>query len=151
MSPFLSRILVTVVLLPVVLGIVWAGGWWLFTLALVGGLLALHELYGMARGLHPMVLGGYAVQTHQLSWEPVWLSLPVAFLVAAILQANDARDIADDRASGITTASTLLGPVGARGLLSSLLLAPYIIVLILVATLVASWPVAATWLSLPLA
>ncbi|HEY1317259.1 MAG TPA: phosphatidate cytidylyltransferase [Gaiella sp.] len=60
MNPFLSRILVAVILLPVVLGIVWAGGWWLFALALVGGLLALHELYGMARGLHPMVLGGYA-------------------------------------------------------------------------------------------
>lgn len=60
MSPFLSRIVVAAVLLPVVLGIVWAGGWWLFALALVGGLLALHELYGIARGLHPIVLGGYA-------------------------------------------------------------------------------------------
>ena len=47
MSPFLSRILVALVLLPVVLGIVWVGGWWLFALAVVGGLLALHELYGM--------------------------------------------------------------------------------------------------------
>ncbi len=60
MSPFLSRLLVAVVLLPIVLGIVWAGGWWLFALALVGGVLALHELYGMARGWHPMVLAGYA-------------------------------------------------------------------------------------------
>ena len=59
-SPFVSRVLVTLILLPIVLGIVWAGGWWLFALALVGGLLALHELYGIARGLHPMVLGGYA-------------------------------------------------------------------------------------------
>jgi phosphatidate cytidylyltransferase len=59
-NPFLSRLLVAVVLLPIVLGIVWAGGWWLFALALVGGVLALHELYGMARGLHPMVLAGYA-------------------------------------------------------------------------------------------
>ena len=52
MSPFVSRILVTLILLPIVLGVVWAGGWWLFALTLVGGLLALHELYGMARGLH---------------------------------------------------------------------------------------------------
>ncbi len=59
MSSFLSRVLVVVVLLPAVLGIVWAGGWWLFVLALAGGLAALHELFRMARGLHPIVLGGY--------------------------------------------------------------------------------------------
>ena len=56
----MSRIVVAAVLLPVVLGVVWLGGWWLFGLALVGGLLALHELYAMARGLRPIVLGGYA-------------------------------------------------------------------------------------------
>jgi phosphatidate cytidylyltransferase len=59
-SPFVSRLLVAAVLLPTVLGVVWVGGWWLFTLAVVGGLAALHELYRMARGLHPIVLGGYA-------------------------------------------------------------------------------------------
>ena len=41
------------------LGIVWLGGWWLFAVALVGGLMALHELYVMGRGLRPIVLGGY--------------------------------------------------------------------------------------------
>ena len=60
MSPFVSRIAVAAILLPVVLGVVWLGGWWLFGLALGGGLLALHELYGIARGLRPMLLGGYA-------------------------------------------------------------------------------------------
>lgn len=59
MSPLLSRILVVVVLLPLVIGLVYLGGWWLFALALVGGLLALHELYAMARELRPLVLGGY--------------------------------------------------------------------------------------------
>ncbi len=59
MSPFVSRLVVAAVLLPLVLGIVWLGGWWLFGLALVGGLLALHELYAMARSLRPLVLGGY--------------------------------------------------------------------------------------------
>lgn len=60
MSPFLSRVVVAAILLPAVLGIVWLGGWWLFGLALAGGLLALHELYSMSRALHPIVLGGYA-------------------------------------------------------------------------------------------
>jgi phosphatidate cytidylyltransferase len=58
-SPLVSRILVAAVLLPLVIGLVYLGGWWLFGLALVGGLLALHELYVMARELRPLVLGGY--------------------------------------------------------------------------------------------
>jgi phosphatidate cytidylyltransferase len=60
MSPLVSRLAVTAVLLPIVLGVVWLGGWWLFGLALVGGVVALHELYAIARGLRPIVLGGYA-------------------------------------------------------------------------------------------
>jgi phosphatidate cytidylyltransferase len=59
MSPFLSRVVVAAVLLPLVIGLVYLGGWWLVGLALVGGLLALHELYAMARQLRPLVLGGY--------------------------------------------------------------------------------------------
>ena len=59
MSPFVSRLVVAAVLLPIVLGIVWLGGWWLFGLAAVGGLLALHELCTIARSLRPIVLGGY--------------------------------------------------------------------------------------------
>jgi phosphatidate cytidylyltransferase len=59
MSPFVSRLLVVAVLLPLVIGLVYLGGWWLFGLALVGGLLALDELYVMARALRPLVLGGY--------------------------------------------------------------------------------------------
>jgi phosphatidate cytidylyltransferase len=59
MSPLFSRLLVVVVLLPVVIGLVYLGGWWLFALAVVGGLLALHELYAMVRELRPLVLGGY--------------------------------------------------------------------------------------------
>jgi len=58
-SPLFSRVLIAVVLLPLVIGLVYLGGWWLFGLALVGGLLALHELYVMARELRPLVLGGY--------------------------------------------------------------------------------------------
>jgi phosphatidate cytidylyltransferase len=59
MSPLLSRVLVVVVLLPLVIGLVYLGSWWLFGLALAGGLLALHELYVMVRDLRPLVLGGY--------------------------------------------------------------------------------------------
>jgi phosphatidate cytidylyltransferase len=60
MSPFWSRILVAAVGLPAVLGLVWLGGWWLWTLAAAAGLIALHEFYVMARPLRPLVLAGYA-------------------------------------------------------------------------------------------
>jgi phosphatidate cytidylyltransferase len=59
MSPLVSRTVIAVILLPLVIGVVYLGGWWLFGLALVGGMLALHELYVMARELRPLVLGGY--------------------------------------------------------------------------------------------
>ena len=59
MTPLASRVLVAVVLLPLVIGLVYLGGWWLFGLGLVGGLIALHELYTMARELRPLVIAGY--------------------------------------------------------------------------------------------
>jgi phosphatidate cytidylyltransferase len=58
-SSSVSRILVAAVLLPPVIAAVWFGGWWLFALAAVGGVLALHELYTIARSLRPIVLGGF--------------------------------------------------------------------------------------------
>jgi phosphatidate cytidylyltransferase len=58
-SPFWSRILISLVLLPLVIGFVYLGGWWLFGLALVAGVLALHELYRLGRELKPLVLAGY--------------------------------------------------------------------------------------------
>lgn len=60
MNQFLSRVLVTVVGVPVVLYLVYLGGWWLFGLAAFAVLAALHELFVMARGLRPLVLAGYA-------------------------------------------------------------------------------------------
>jgi phosphatidate cytidylyltransferase len=59
MSPFWSRIVVVAILLPLVIGLVYLGGWWLFGLAVAGGLVALHELYRIARALKPLVLAGY--------------------------------------------------------------------------------------------
>jgi phosphatidate cytidylyltransferase len=59
MSPLVSRIVVAAILLPLVIGVVYLGGWWLFGLALVAGLIALHELYRLARELRPLILAGY--------------------------------------------------------------------------------------------
>jgi phosphatidate cytidylyltransferase len=59
MNSFLSRVLVAVVLLPVVLGLVYLGGWWVFALALVAALVSLHEFWLLARPLAPLAPGGY--------------------------------------------------------------------------------------------
>ena len=59
MSNFVSRVLVTVVGVPVVLYFVYLGDWWLFGLAAFAVVIALHELYVMARSLRPLVLAGY--------------------------------------------------------------------------------------------
>ena len=60
MSPFASRVAVAVVGLPVVLALVYAGGWWLFVLIAVGAVLALHEYALMTRSLRPVTLAAYA-------------------------------------------------------------------------------------------
>jgi phosphatidate cytidylyltransferase len=59
MSAFWSRILVAAVGLPVVLGLVWLGGWWMFGLVGVAAVLALHELFWLTRTLRPVVIAGY--------------------------------------------------------------------------------------------
>ena len=59
MSGLLSRILVVVVGLPLVLLLVWLGGWWLFALALVAAVIALHEFALLTRPLRPLVLASY--------------------------------------------------------------------------------------------
>ena len=59
MSQLVSRVVVGAALLPAVLGLLWLGGWWLCAALLVAGLLALHELYSIARGQRPLVLAGF--------------------------------------------------------------------------------------------
>jgi phosphatidate cytidylyltransferase len=60
LSAFWSRIVVAVGLLPVVLGLVWLGGWWIVVLGAVVGTIALHEYFGMIRELRPLALAGFA-------------------------------------------------------------------------------------------
>ena len=98
-----------------------------------------------------MVLGGYLVITGELTWGAAAVSLPVGFLVAAILQANDTRDISDDRQAGIVTLAILAGPTGARVIYTGLLLGTYGSVVGLVAIGVLPWPALAPLVTLPLA
>ncbi len=75
MSPLVSRVVVAALLLPLILVLIWAGGWWVFGLAALAGVLGLHEFYGMTRALRPVVLAGYAGTLAALvgaEWGPEW-------------------------------------------------------------------------------
>ena len=111
MSSFWSRILIAVVGLPAVLGLVWLGGWWLWLLAAAAGLVALHEFYGMARALRPLVLAGYSGLLLTLVGAqlggPVWMvggfatTLGLAFLLKGISETRQSLTVA--------VAATVLG------------------------------------------
>lgn len=104
MSPFWSRIVVALVGLPIVLYLVWLGGGWLFALAAVAAMVALHELFWMARPLRPLVLAGYAGAFLAVlgAWlgGPGWMTggflstLALAFLFKGISQTRQSATVA---------------------------------------------------------
>jgi phosphatidate cytidylyltransferase len=123
-NQFWSRIVVGAALLPIVLYLVWLGDWWLFGLALVGGIVALHELYAMARGLRPLVLAGYAGLLFSLLGAELggvrWL---VAGVVGTFLFAFVVFGVSDARPSFTAAmATTILGVVWVAGGLALLLI-----------------------------
>lgn len=124
MSSFWSRIAVSLVLLPLVLGIVWLGGWWLFAIALAGGLMALHELYVMGRGLRPIVLAGYiGLLLTLLGAEAGNISWMVGGIFSTVLVAFVVFGFSDARPSATAAISlTLLGVVWVGGGIASLIL-----------------------------
>ena len=124
MSPLVSRLLVALALLPVVIGLVYLGGWWLFGLTLVAGLIALHELYRMARERRPLVIAGYGGFTLtllglQLGGLP-WM---LGGILATLFLSFVFYGLSDIRASATTSFGiTLLGVVWVGAGLGLLLL-----------------------------
>lgn len=124
MSPLWSRLAVVVVLLPLVIGIVYLGGWWLFGLAVAGGLIALHELYGIARRAQPLLLAGYlgfvlALLGEELGGVPWLLGGILSTLLFSFLFFGLSHERPSATAAfGVTT----LGVVWIGGGLGSLLL-----------------------------
>jgi 1,4-dihydroxy-2-naphthoate polyprenyltransferase len=80
-----------------------------------------------------MAWPSYFIQTGQNSWLPVWVSLPIGFLVAAILHSNDLRDMSFDREAGIKTLALYLGLQASMNLYYFLYLASFICLVGLVA------------------
>jgi len=86
-----SRLLIVAVGLPLVLGFVWLGHWYLFVLVLVAGMIALHEFYAMTRPLRPIAIAGhagligilFAVQVSTMTWAlgALLATIALAFLL----------------------------------------------------------------------
>jgi 1,4-dihydroxy-2-naphthoate octaprenyltransferase len=82
----------------------------------------------------------------------IWLaSAPVGFLVAAILAANNQRDLEEDRRHDIHTVAILLGPSGARAVTLGLIAGAYLAVAALWVGGVLRWPVLLALATAPLA
>lgn len=124
MTNWLSRVVVAVILVPVVLGAVHLGGWWLFGLAAVAALLALHEYWLLARPLAPLALAGYVGGGLALVGAEVsgirWF---VGGLLSTLVLAFVLKAISDTRqAATIAISGTLLGTVWVAGGLAFLVL-----------------------------
>ncbi len=104
MSPFWSRIVIALALVPVVLGAVYLGGWWLFALVAFGAAVALHEFWLLARPLAPLSPAGYlgaalalvGAEVSGLDWMigGVLTTFVVAFVLKAVSEARQAATIA---------------------------------------------------------
>jgi 1,4-dihydroxy-2-naphthoate polyprenyltransferase len=79
-----------------------------------------------------MVLGAWYVMAREFSSLPLWVGVPIGFTVAAILHANNIRDIESDRAVNKRTLAVLLGLRAARVEYVLLLVAAYVAVVLLV-------------------
>ncbi len=98
-----------------------------------------------------IVIGAYYVQTEAWAWEPFVASLPIGLLVAAILHANNVRDIENDRKNNKWTLAALAGRPLADYEYVVLMLGGYGVVIGMTIAGAAPWPVLITLLTLPLA
>ena len=73
------------------------------------------------------VTGSYYVQTEELSWEALVLSVPVGLLAAAILVVNNVRDLDTDRRAGKRTLAVKLGRERARRLFAAMVVAAFLL------------------------
>jgi 1,4-dihydroxy-2-naphthoate octaprenyltransferase len=98
-----------------------------------------------------IVIGSYFVQARQLSLPVVIASLPVGFLVAAILHANNLRDLDIDRQFGKRTLATVLGRSGANIEYFLLVGGTYVSLVVMVALGLVPWLTLIACVTLPVA
>jgi phosphatidate cytidylyltransferase len=110
MSNFVSRLVVSAIGLPLVLGLAWIGGWWLFALALVAALVAAHEFWLLARAVQPLAPAGYIGVVLAIAGAEAggvrWL---VGGVVASVVLSFALKVVSDTRtAATVAVSSTVL-------------------------------------------
>ncbi|HEX4519872.1 MAG TPA: phosphatidate cytidylyltransferase [Gaiellaceae bacterium] len=113
MTNIVSRLIVAAAAIPIVLGAVYLGGWWLFALVALAGVLALHEYWLLSKPLSPLSPAGYiggalalvGAETGGVQWMVggVLTTLALAFLLKGMS--------ATRAAPTVSISATLLGPV----------------------------------------
>ena len=94
MSNITSRLVIALVGIPVVLGAVYLGGWWLFALIAIAAVLGLHEFWLLTKPLAPLAPAGYiggilalvGAETGGVLWMVggVMVALALAFVLKGI-------------------------------------------------------------------
>lgn len=97
------------------------------------------------------VAGTYFVQAGLVSVAAWWMSLPIGFIVTAILVVNNLRDLEGDRKAGKHTLAVRLGEQGAKVEYVILMAIAYLIMPALVLMNIVPIGGMLTWLSLPIA
>lgn len=96
-----------------------------------------------------IVMGAAFVQAERWSRDAFIASLPIGFLVAAILHANNLRDLEQDRAAGKRTLSTILGRRWAERELWLLIAAAFAALAGAIAAGALPWPSLVAFAALP--
>lgn len=97
------------------------------------------------------VCGTYFAHLQSISWLALISSLPMGFLITAILVVNNLRDIETDRESNKRTLAVRIGVSGSRIEYLSLIAASYLVSLLTWLIDLSTIWVVLVWLSLPLA
>lgn len=141
----------------------WVGGWLILALGIAAIISAIAYTGGpFPLGYHGLgeifvfvffgpvaVCGTYYVQAGHVSTAAWWASLPVGFLITAILVVNNFRDLPTDKRTGKRTMAVRLGPAGTQWEYFMLLVASFAVPLLMWLQHLASAWVLCTWLALP--
>ncbi|MFP4660848.1 MAG: prenyltransferase [Halanaerobiales bacterium] len=98
-----------------------------------------------------MVWGIYYIQTGIQSWYPVWVGIPVSFLITGMQHSNELRDYENDKKNGLRTAPVIMGFQAARYYYYFLISSAYISLSVLIKyQLLPFWTILA-FITLPVA
>lgn len=98
-----------------------------------------------------MVMGAYYVLAERVTWPSFFVGSAIGLMAAAVLHANNIRDIALDRRAGKATLATIFGRSFANREYLLLLIAVYLCIVVLVAYDLDFWPTLIVFATVPVA